>query len=99
MSYFRLGYGAAAIESYGEFARLKRDGEVPPIRFQVSLPTPVAPVHTFVVRENGSEIEQAYEAQLLREIEASWMSFPVAIGDPMGHGRRVCGFEHSMPTI
>src|SRR5271169_1403902 len=64
-----LGYGAAAIESYGEFARLKRDGEVPPIRFQVSLPTPLAPVHTFVVRENGAEIDQAYEAQLLREID------------------------------
>jgi hypothetical protein len=64
-----LGYGAAAIESYGEFARLKRDGEVPPIRFQVSLPTPLAPVHTFIVGENGAEIEQAYEAQLLREID------------------------------
>jgi len=64
-----LGYGAAAIESYGEFARLKRDGEVPPIRFQVSLPTPLAPVHTFMIRENGAEIEQAYEAQLPREID------------------------------
>jgi hypothetical protein len=42
---------------------------VPPIRFQVSLPTPLAPVHSFIVRENGAEIEQAYEAQLLREID------------------------------
>ena len=38
-----LGYCALAIESYAVFDRLQRDGVIPPeVRFQVSLPTPLA---------------------------------------------------------
>ena len=94
-----LGYGAAAIESYGEFARLKRDGEVPPIRFQVSLPTPLAPVHTFVVRENGAEIDQAYEAQLLREIDGILDVIPSReLAIQWDTAVEFAVLEHSMPT-
>src|SRR5215813_130715 len=40
-----LGYADAAIASYRVFARLKRDGLVPvACRFQVCLPTPLAPL-------------------------------------------------------
>src|SRR5204863_9714028 len=40
-----LGYADAAIASYRTFARLKRDGVVPvACRFQVCLPTPLAPI-------------------------------------------------------
>ena len=45
-----LGYADATIASYRVFARLKRDGIVPvACRFQVCLPTPIAPVTAFVV--------------------------------------------------
>src|SRR6059058_1696844 len=44
LTFDSLGYAEAARSSYAVFARLKRDGVVPPeCRFQVSLPTPLAP--------------------------------------------------------
>ena len=64
-----LGYADAAIASYRTFARLKRDGVVPvACRFQISLPTPLAPVCAFVVPEHQRLLEPLYEAQLLAEL-------------------------------
>src|SRR5437867_246591 len=66
-----LGYADAAISSYRVFARLKRDGLVPVgCRFQVCLPTPVAPISAFVVPEHQVLLEPVYEAQLLGELRA-----------------------------
>jgi len=66
-----LGYAEAAIASYRVFARLKRDGVVPAgCRFQVSLPTPLAPVCAFVVPDDQPRLEPAYEARLLAELRA-----------------------------
>ena len=40
---FETGYGAAALESYQTFRALREEGVIPPgVRFQVSLPTPMA---------------------------------------------------------
>lgn len=65
-----LGYAEAAIASYRTFARLKRDGVIPvACRFQVSLPTPLAPVFAFVVPEHQALLEPLYEARLLAELE------------------------------
>ena len=65
-----LGYADAAIASYRTFARLKRDGVVPAAcRFQVCLPTPLAPVCAFVVPEHQGLLEPIYEARLLAELE------------------------------
>jgi SAM-dependent methyltransferase len=59
----------AALDSYETFARLKREGQVPPAcRFLVSLPTPVAPVSAFVAMEDQAQIEPIYEAQMLEEV-------------------------------
>ncbi len=64
-----LGYSAAAIESYAEFARLKHEGIIPdPVRFQVCLPTPLAPIHWLIVPEDQPTVEAAYEARMLTEI-------------------------------
>ena len=64
-----LGYAEAAIASYRVFARLKRDGRVPvATRFQVCLPTPLAPISAFVVPEHQPRLEPAYEARLLDEL-------------------------------
>ncbi|HET9492342.1 MAG TPA: class I SAM-dependent methyltransferase [Methylomirabilota bacterium] len=64
-----LGYAEAAIASYRMFARLKRDALLPEAcRFQVCLPTPLAPISAFVVPEAQALLEPAYEARLLAEL-------------------------------
>jgi SAM-dependent methyltransferase len=64
-----LGYAEAALASYRAFARLKRDGRVPPAcRFQVCLPTPLAPISAFVAPEHQAALEPPYEARLLEEL-------------------------------
>src|SRR5712691_4031944 len=66
-----LGYAEAAIASYRVFARLKRDGLVPvACRFQVCLPTPLAPISAFVVPEHQGVLERGYEERLLAELQA-----------------------------
>src|SRR5499425_3898401 len=65
-----LGYADAAIASYRVFARLKRDGVVPvACRFQVCLPTPLAPISACVVPEHQALLEPAYEERLLAELQ------------------------------
>jgi SAM-dependent methyltransferase len=72
-----LGYADTAIASYREFARLKRDGVVPAhCRFQVCLPTPLAPVSAFVAPEYQAELETVYEAALLDELAQILVAVP-----------------------
>ena len=64
-----LGYADAALASYRVLARLKRDGRVPAAcRFQVCLPTPLAPISAFVAPEHQAVLEPPYEARLLEEL-------------------------------
>ncbi|WP_460796571.1 hypothetical protein [Microbacterium sp. GXF0217] len=64
-----LGYADAAIESYAIFARLRAEGAVPAgMRFQVSLPTPVAVVSSFFSGDDRAAIEPIYQAAMLREL-------------------------------
>ncbi|MET9028825.1 hypothetical protein ABZW96_24865 [Nocardia sp. NPDC004168] len=63
-----LGYAEAALESWRVFHRLREDGTIPAgIRFQVSLPTPIAVIGAFVAGPQG-ELERRYEARLLDEL-------------------------------
>lgn len=65
-----LGYADAALESWEVFDRLQRDGVVPQAtRFQVSLPTPLGVVGSFVRAEDRADFEPLYEAALARELE------------------------------
>ncbi len=65
-----LGYAAAAKDSFEAFKRLKAQGVVPDgVRFQVSLPTPLAPVSQFVSHRDKATVEPAYEAAMSREVE------------------------------
>ena len=65
-----LGYANAAISSYEDFARLRRNNLNAQARFQVSLPTPLAVVQAFFW---GSptlpEICDVYEKALLNEVD------------------------------
>ncbi|MCB0110050.1 MAG: hypothetical protein KDE53_29210, partial [Caldilineaceae bacterium] len=72
-----LGYSTEAIASYTEFARLKREGIIPaPVRFQVCLPTPIAPtLYAFVV-EDQPIVEAAYEARMLTELNEILTAIP-----------------------
>ena len=64
-----LGYAETAIASYRLFAQLKRDGVIPShCRFQVCLPTPVAPISAFIDPEHQARLEPLYEAKVLDEL-------------------------------
>jgi ubiquinone/menaquinone biosynthesis C-methylase UbiE len=72
-----LGYAEAAATSYRVFGVLKRDGVVPPgCRFQVALPTPLAPVSAFVAVEDQAAVEQAYEAAMAAELQQLFETVP-----------------------
>lgn len=64
-----LGYADAALASFEIFDRLQRAGVIPArARFQVSLPTPLAPLTVFVDLEDRPIVEPAYAAQMLVEL-------------------------------
>jgi len=65
-----LGYADAALASYMVFTDLKRSGMIPDkYRFQVSLPTPLAPVTAFIADEERTEVQQAYEKAMFAELD------------------------------
>ncbi|HCF99232.1 MAG TPA: hypothetical protein DEV93_01655 [Chloroflexi bacterium] len=77
MSFESLGYAAAARASYRDFAHLKRDGVIPHgCRFQVSLPTPLAPISAFVALEAQAVIEGPYEAAMMAEVDEILETIP-----------------------
>ncbi|MGS0562663.1 hypothetical protein [Microbacterium aurugineum] len=72
-----LGYAAAAIESYAVFTRLRKEGAVPAdVRFQVSLPTPLAVISSFFRGDDRAAIEPVYTAAILRELDAILAAIP-----------------------
>lgn len=65
-----LGYAAAALESYAIFRRLREEGAVAAdVRFQVSLPTPLAVVGAFFPPEQRAAIEPVYRDAVYRELD------------------------------
>ncbi|MFT4233320.1 MAG: hypothetical protein QM606_11180 [Leucobacter sp.] len=72
-----LGYADAALESWRTFSRLKREGVIPAgTRFQVSLPTPVGVVGSFVAAKDRAAFEPVYEAALAAELGRILASIP-----------------------
>ena len=64
-----LGYARAAKDSYHVFRALKQAGEISEgVKFQVCLPTPIAPTVIFVFPEDQRAIEPRYEAAMLAEL-------------------------------
>ncbi len=69
LSFETLGYSDAALGSWQVFSRLQLDGVIPEsTRFQVTFPTPLAPITSFVHLTSQTEVEPAYEAAILREL-------------------------------
>ena len=65
-----LGYVSAALESYEVFRRLRAEGAIAEgVRFQVSLPTPLAVISSFFAGDDRAAIEPVYTAALLGELD------------------------------
>ncbi|REJ08702.1 hypothetical protein DY023_00485 [Microbacterium bovistercoris] len=72
-----LGYASAAVESYEIFRRLRDEGAIAPgVRFQVSLPTPLAVVSSFFAGDDRAAIEPVYSAAVLRELDEILAAIP-----------------------
>jgi hypothetical protein len=72
-----LGYAREARASYLDFQEAKKRGELAPdARFQVSLPTPVGVIYAFCTAPDVVPIEAAYEAAMLREVQALCAGIP-----------------------
>jgi len=77
ITFEQLGYADAALDSYNLFSQLKQDGVIPAqYRFQVCLPTPLAPISAFVVKEDQAEVEPVYEVAMLTELDRITSNIP-----------------------
>ncbi|WP_217181022.1 hypothetical protein [Streptomyces sp. AC495_CC817] len=99
-----LGYAEAAAESYAVFMRLRAEGALPEgIRFQVSLPTPLAVISSFFSGDDRAAIEPVYTAAMLRELDAILATIPHGdlavqwdVASEMGIIERAAGYGRVM---
>ena len=99
-----LGYADAAIESYALFRRLRAEGAIADgVRFQVSLPTPVAVVGSFFFGDDRDAVEPVYTAALLRELEQIVAAIPAGdlavqwdVASEIGIIERAAGYGRTM---
>jgi hypothetical protein len=72
-----LGYAREARISYQDFVNARARGELPAdVRFQVSLPTPLAVINPFCVSRDALAIEGPYESAMLREVATICRAIP-----------------------
>ncbi len=72
-----LGYAREARLSFLDFSEAKKAGKIPKhVRFQVSLPTPLACITVALAPEAIPVVEPAYEAAMLREVAAICEAIP-----------------------
>ena len=66
---FATGYAEMAIASWDLFERLRKDGVIPPnVKFQVSLPTPIAPTYNNMVPSDRAALLPVLTAHLVGEV-------------------------------
>lgn len=76
---FETGYAAAAIQSWAVFDRLRRDGAIPSgMRFQMSLPTPMATAFMYISQPSIPAYLEAYERSLLGDLARIAAAIPHA---------------------
>jgi hypothetical protein len=74
---FHTGYAEMAIESWGVFDRLQRQGVIPSgVKFQISLPTPVAPTYNNMIPADRPKLLPALTKHLLGEVAAIAAAIP-----------------------
>jgi hypothetical protein len=66
---FKTGYADMAIESWRVFDRLQQEGEIPAgVKFQISLPTPIAPTYNSMVPDSRQKLIPALTQHFLNEV-------------------------------
>ena len=79
LAFGELGYARAAAASWEDFAATVAEGTVPEsCRFQVCLPTPFAPVYSFVAYRDQGAVEPLYEARMLAELAEICRTVPAS---------------------
>jgi hypothetical protein len=77
VSFANLGYAPSICTAFDIFREEKAAGSIPAdCRFQISLPTPIAPVAGFVVTEDQIVVEQAYTERLIAELSEIFAILP-----------------------
>jgi hypothetical protein len=72
-----LGYAQAAKTSYAKFKELRDAGKIPRgVRFQVSLPTPLAVVFAFFIPSDIRKVWPVYEQRLFDEVDEIVATIP-----------------------
>ena len=72
-----LGYADAAAASYADFSRLRDAGVIAAgTRFQVCLPSPLAPITTYVAPADRAAVYPAYAAALAAEVDRIAAAIP-----------------------
>jgi hypothetical protein len=74
---FKTGYAEMAIESWQLFDRLQREGAIPAgVKFQISLPTPIAPTYNNMVPADRPKLLPALTRHMLGEVAAIARALP-----------------------
>ena len=74
---FKTGYADMAIESWGVFERLQTAGAIPAgVKFQICIPTPIAPVYNNMVPGDRPKILPALTQAFLGEVAAIAKALP-----------------------
>ena len=72
-----IGFAREAIKSYTLFKKKQKDGVLPKIaKFLISMPTPFAPIYSFISYKNQDDVYPFYEDAMRREIEQICRSIP-----------------------
>ena len=74
---FKTGYAEMAIESWRLFDRLQRAGVIPAgVKFQISLPTPIAPTYNTMVPADRPALLPALTQHMIGEVAAIARAMP-----------------------
>jgi len=74
---FQTGYADMAIESWGVFDRLQQEGVIPAgVKFQISLPTPIAPTYNNMVPSDRAGLLPALTQHFVGEVEKIAAALP-----------------------
>src|SRR5437588_3319576 len=74
---FKTGYAEMAIESWKLFERLQREGAIPSgVKFQISLPTPIAPTYNNMVPADRPGLLPRLTAHMIGEVQAIARALP-----------------------
>jgi hypothetical protein len=77
INFGELGYAREARASYTDFLAARTKRAIPSgVKFQVCLPTPMAVTYAFCTERDVVAIDRAYEAAMIREVEAICAAIP-----------------------